>query len=456
MRLMEAISRTEGIPVMGGGIPQQLLYIDTPGQSRERASQLLQASGDYHLLQTPSLPEGMRLLAEEDFALVLLGAGILEADWRDHVSLVRTLTQWSPVIVLMDTRSETATRPVIEAGADDCLEIAGLTPELLRHSIRGAVLRGNRWRIGRTTRIQTAGSSASRNTPRFPDRAILDAIGDALLVVDEQDRLIHMNTSGETLLQLSRMQALGRPLHALVTLTSDEFGVEVDPLTLSGKRPAVSQLLFLTLPDGSRRPAQCSTWPLSASAHPGQAGRVLQIHDVSEIYKRLQKASYDASHDPLTGVLNRREICRRIGRALSLAREHDLEHSLIYFDLDGFKQVNDLLGHPAGDRLLREITRMLLDTLRGRDSIGRLGGDEFVLLLEYCSIEDAIEVADKIRDLIRGIRLEDHKTPRVSASISVVPVKTTSADVDTVLREADRACYQAKRRGKDCVEVAAC
>lgn len=438
---------------MGDTAPQQLLHIDTPGRSQEQVGQLLRANAGIRLQQTPSLPAALRLLETGDFALVLLGGGILQAGGHDHASLVRTLTQWSPVIVLLDAHTMTAADRIIEAGADDCLDVAGLSPELLLHSIRGAVQRGSQWRIRPFGQIGS--NTTARNVPGNLDRTVLDAIGDALLVVDATDRLVYMNTSAEDLLQLGRARILGRSLHELITLTAEEYGVQIDPLSLSGERPMLSQLLFLTLPDGGRQPVQCSTWPLSGLTRSGQTGRVLQLHDASEIYKRLQKASYDASHDPLTGVLNRREIHRRIERALALAREHDLEHSLIYFDLDGFKQVNDRWGHSAGDRLLREITRLLVDTLRGRDSIGRLGGDEFVLLLEFCNVDDAIEVADKILDLIRGVQLEDHPTARVSASISVVPIQPDSADVDELIREADEACYLAKRRGKDCIEVAA-
>lgn len=433
-----------------------VLYIGGADEAQLRILPMLKGVERYRFLTAVDLPEALRLLAHEEIAAVLLGGCLLEVGERNLERIIRTLNRWSPVITLLDGASDTLIDRILLAGAEDCLELSELSETLLGHVIHTAIVRRSRNQVDPDTakvrrRLQVAASSLEDRS--LPGSAILDSIGDALLVVDDGGYVSYLNPIAETLLQTSYPQAVGQYLHDLVTVVDEEFGVLIDPLALSGERPPVSQPLFLSLPDGSKRPVQCSAWQLNQLTDVQRQGTILLIHDTSEIYKRLQKASYDASHDPLTGVLNRREIYHRIERALELAHGHGLKHSLIYFDLDGFKQVNDVCGHAAGDRLLRELTRMLLETLRGRDSIGRLGGDEFVVLLEYCPVNAAVSVADQIRQLVRGIQIEENKQASVSASISVVPIDGGCQDVDSLISQADTTCYLAKRKGKDCIEI---
>lgn len=434
----------------------QLLYIDGMGAGRRGLADLLHSFGQFRLIEAGNVPAALRLVSHQPVDLVLLGGCARNDRARENERVIRALGRWAPVVALVDGQYERAEAWAIEAGADDCLDATQLDSSQLLHTIRAAVIRRRRQADRRESAragAAAADASSAHETQTFPSRAILNSIGDALLIIDERGIVTYLNSTAEALLQVPQYHALGRNLHDLVTVVDEEFGVLVDPVILSGERPPVSQPLFLTLPDGGKKPVQCSAWPLNQLGAGIHKGTILQIHDASELYKRLQKVSYDASHDPLTGVLNRREIYRRIERAMGMAREHHLEHSLIYFDLDGFKQVNDIWGHAAGDRLLREITRLLLETLRGRDSIGRLGGDEFVLLLEHCPVDHAVQVADQVRGLIRGVEMEGVAHTQVSASISVVPVGADCTDVDTLIHCADAACYQAKRKGKDCIEV---
>lgn len=456
MRLNRLEARQGVIPDMDAYSGTKVLYIDSPRQGRDAVIGMLEAVREYRFLTVSDLPEALRLLANEEFAAVLLGGCLLEAGERSLDRVIRALNRWSPVITLLEGAPDTLVDRLLLAGAEECLDLSELSEKRLSRAIHAAIVRRNRNPVdprtaGMRRRLQAA--APARDETFLTGSAILDSIGDALLVVDELGYISYLNPIAETLLQTSYSEAVGQSLHDLVTVVDEEFGVLIDPLTLSGERPPVSQPLFLSLPDGNRQPVQCSAWQLNQLTNVERQGTILLLHDAGEIYKRLQKASYDASHDPLTGVLNRREIYRRIERAMELTQDHDLKHSLIYFDLDGFKQVNDVWGHAAGDRLLRELTRMLLETLRGRDSIGRLGGDEFVVLLEYCPVGAAVEVADQIRQLVRGIQVEEHKQASVSASISVVPIDGGCQDVDALIRQADAACYLAKHKGKDCIEV---
>jgi diguanylate cyclase (GGDEF)-like protein len=183
-------------------------------------------------------------------------------------------------------------------------------------------------------------------------------------------------------------------------------------------------------------------------------GAVIVFGDVTK-ERRLKRAlSYQASHDALTGLINRREFDVRLEAAVSHAQRGEGEYVLLYADLDQFKVVNDTCGHSAGDRLLRDITSLLQTRVRASDTIARLGGDEFGLLLERCSLEQAERVADSIRQAIHGYRfLWGANSLSVGASIGVVRIGRDTVSAAAVLSAADIACYAAKDGGRNRVEV---
>jgi diguanylate cyclase (GGDEF)-like protein len=163
---------------------------------------------------------------------------------------------------------------------------------------------------------------------------------------------------------------------------------------------------------------------------------------------------YQASHDALTGLINRREFEQRLERALLSALQQDREHVLCYMDLDQFKVINDSCGHVAGDELLRQLALLLKSNLRERDVLARLGGDEFALLLENCSTEDALEVADAFRAEVQRFRFkwEDHIFS-VSMSMGMVAINRDSDTAASLLSAADAACFVAKDRGRNRIHV---
>ncbi len=176
--------------------------------------------------------------------------------------------------------------------------------------------------------------------------------------------------------------------------------------------------------------------------------------DITESHLLSQQLNYQASHDPLTGLVNRREFELRLARVIKSCREDEGEHALCYIDLDQFKVVNDTCGHDAGDELLRQISALLKDIVRKRDTIARLGGDEFGLLLERCSIEQANRVAESVRDGIDKFRfIWAGRNFRLGASIGVIPIDFTSGNIANVMRSADAACYAAKDAGRNRIHV---
>lgn len=167
-----------------------------------------------------------------------------------------------------------------------------------------------------------------------------------------------------------------------------------------------------------------------------------------------ERASYQATHDSLTGLINRREFEQRLSEALNEANLNDIQHALLYLDLDQFKIVNDTCGHIAGDALLQQLHLSLQDRIRQIDSLARLGGDEFGVLLKYCTLDDAMKVAETLRQAIQDFHFVwEGKIFAVSVSIGVVGINKYSGGISNALSAADSACYMAKERGRNRVQL---
>jgi diguanylate cyclase (GGDEF)-like protein len=166
------------------------------------------------------------------------------------------------------------------------------------------------------------------------------------------------------------------------------------------------------------------------------------------------KLAYHASHDPLTGLVNRLEFEKRLAVALSGSVSHGRQHVVMYLDLDQFKIVNDTCGHAAGDQLLRQVSALLKEQVRERDSLARLGGDEFGVLLENCPLQEALGIADKLRQCITDFHfVSEGRSFTIGASLGVVQVADGSLNLTDILSAADAACYVAKEKGRNRVQL---
>jgi diguanylate cyclase (GGDEF)-like protein len=164
--------------------------------------------------------------------------------------------------------------------------------------------------------------------------------------------------------------------------------------------------------------------------------------------------AYQMTHDTLTGLINRREFEVKLGEALASAREHGKVHALLFMDLDQFKVVNDTCGHPAGDELIRQIVHQLRQKIRERDTLARIGGDEFTLLLENCHLDDAMQVAQQLREAAQNFRFVwEDKYFAIGASIGMVMITHAAESVTSLLSRADAACYTAKDLGRNRIHV---
>ena len=176
--------------------------------------------------------------------------------------------------------------------------------------------------------------------------------------------------------------------------------------------------------------------------------------DITETRRLSEKLSYQATHDALTGLINRGEFENRLEDLLSTIQEDDRQHSLCYLDLDQFKVMNDTCGHIAGDELLRQLGTLLQSKTRKRDVIARLGGDEFAIIMEDCPINVAEEVVKKFMEAITEFQFFwERKSFKIGVSIGLVPINYTSGNLTSVLKKADSACYMAKDKGRNRIHI---
>ena len=178
------------------------------------------------------------------------------------------------------------------------------------------------------------------------------------------------------------------------------------------------------------------------------------LHDVTELRGLARQMSYQATHDALTGLVNRREFERRLEEAIDSGHRGDGQHVLCYLDLDRFKLVNDTSGHLAGDSMLREVAKLLRDAVRDSDTVGRLGGDEFGMLLIGCPLDKARQIADDLCRAVSDYRFVwKDKIFNIGVSVGLVEISRESGTLEELLAAADSACYVAKKQGSGRVAV---
>ena len=285
----------------------------------------------------------------------------------------------------------------------------------------------------------------------------LQSIGDAVNTPDADGRIDNMNPVAEQLTGWALGEAHGRAIGEVLRLVNDATREPLENPLLRALRSGASigptDHSALLDREGQEKAIQDSAAPIRDRG--GRLiGAVVVFHDVTR-ERRLRRAlAFQAAHDALTGLINRREFDARLHAALQGARRAGGRHAVLYVDLDQFKLVNDTCGHSAGDRLIREITALIQARVRAVDVIARLGGDEFGVLLEGCSLEQAGTIAEGVRQVIRDHRFVwAGNTLSVGASIGVVEITPNTESVAALLSAADVACYSAKEQGRNRVQV---
>ena len=400
----------------------------------------------------PVLIHGERILfANERFAALF---GRKPAELRGH-HLAELVAPDYADLVTDNVRRQLAGGPAAEryevevgddAGGSSRLELGGT-----RLQYRGAPAMI-------FTATEMLAVAAHADPVRSRAQATLESLADGIVTTDVHGRIDYLNHRAAQLLGHTLADVDGRPFADVVTMVDEaDRKALVDPVRqclASGMKVSIGRrAVTLTSVDGSERSIELSAAPLLASDGES-SGAVVLLHDVTELRGIARQMSYQASHDALTGLVNRREFERRLQDGLEIARAGAQSHVMCFLDLDRFKTVNDTSGHLAGDNMLREIAALIKDAVRDSDTVARIGGDEFALLLLGCPLEKAIQIAEDVSTAINAFRFVwKDKIFTVGVSIGLVEIGRESSNAEDVMSAADSACYVAKNESEGRVHV---
>jgi diguanylate cyclase (GGDEF)-like protein/PAS domain S-box-containing protein len=286
----------------------------------------------------------------------------------------------------------------------------------------------------------------------------LQSIGDGVITTDAKGRIDYINPVAQDLTGWDMRGARGKPIQEVMTIINQHTRTPVDHPVMrclqEGRVITLEDNSVLINHDGVEVPIQDSAAPIRDRMR-NMIGAVMVFHDISKESRLFRQLSYQASHDALTGLINRAEFENRLVAALAGSKEDPSHtHALLYIDLDQFKVINDTFGHTAGDELLRQVMEVIQANIRATDTLARLGGDEFGILLERCDEDRALEVAESIRNAIEKNRFAWQDTfTNVRCSIGMYMVTHESPDAASVMSSADVACYSAKDVGRNQIHL---
>ena len=415
-----------------------LLVEDNPADAR-LLREMVNEQGSYNteLTHVECMSEAEKHLAEHAVDIILLDLGLPDAQGLGAVRRAHAAAPRVPLVVLgLDDESLAA--QALHEGAQDYL-IKG------QIETRG-VLRALRYAIERKTMEEALFVEKERA------QVTLNCIGDAVACTDISGNITFLNPVAEKMTGWSWQQATGRPM-AEVFRILDATSRETIPNPME---IAVGQDRKVHLPlncvlirrDGFETPIEDSVAPIHDREGQG-SGAVIVFRDVSAARAMVLQMTYSAQHDFLTGLPNRMLLNDRVRQAIALASRHMKKVAVLFLDLDGFKHINDSLGHPTGDKLLQSIAKRLVDCVRGSDTVSRQGGDEFVVLLsEVEQSEDAAITARTVLQAVAEAHSIDEHDLHVTTSIGVSVYPDHGLDPETLIKNADTAMYQAKENGR--------
>jgi len=311
------------------------------------------------------------------------------------------------------------------------------------------------WRT-RNLLIQRQRFETALKTEKERAQITLSSIGEAVISTDASGCVEYLNPTAERLVAKPACDAQGQQLASLFRLVDRESGSDGEALiskVMAGETVNVGmhpQLLIRN--DASAVAVSLVATPLRRESE--LDGAVLVLRDMTQEQEYISRLAYQASHDALTGLANRREFERRIEEALPRIDIDSRPHALMFLDLDQFKIVNDTCGHAAGDHLLRQVSGMLEKHLRTDDLLARLGGDEFAVLLERCEPDRAAATAERLRQTVEELNFVwNGRSFNITVSIGLVCIAQPEVTLEEALRAADVACYMAKEKGRNRVQL---
>jgi diguanylate cyclase (GGDEF)-like protein/PAS domain S-box-containing protein len=416
-----------------------LLIEDNAGDARLLREMLNeQDSHDTELTHVERMSEAEKHLATHAPDIIVLDLGLPDAQGLETIRRARAAAPHVPLVVLTGLDDESLAVQALQEGAQDYL-IKGQIEQ------RG-LLRALRCAIERKTMEEALFAEKERA------QVTLNSIGDAVICTDISGNITFLNVTAEKMTGWSRHEAAGRPM-AQVFQILDGASRETPP---SPMEMAIGQDRTVHLPpncilvrrDRSEVPIEDCASPIHDRE--GQAaGAVIVFRDMSAAQAMARQMTHSAQHDYLTGLPNRMLLKDRLGQAIALARRHVKQVVVLFLDLDGFKHINDSLGHPIGDKLLQSIAKRLVGCVRSGDTVSRQGGDEFVVLIsEVTRSEDAALAARRMLQAVAEAHSIDQHDLHITTSIGVSVYPDDGLDAETLIKNADIAMYQAKENGR--------
>jgi diguanylate cyclase (GGDEF)-like protein/PAS domain S-box-containing protein len=415
-----------------------LLIEDNPGDARLLREMLReQSSLTTELRQVESLGEAEKHLAGHVVDIILLDLGLPDAQGLDAVRRAHAAAPRVPLVVLTGLDDESMAVQALQEGAQDYLVKGQI-------ETRG-LLRALRYAIERKVMEEALFVEKERA------QVTLNCIGDAVICTDISGNITFLNVVAQKMTGWSWPEATGRPM-AEVFRMLDAANCHDIPIPGMATEPGLAAALpancILLRRDGMQIPIEHSV--ASIDDREGQpSGAVIVFRDVSAARAMSLQMAHSAEHDFLTGLPNRMLLNDRVNQAIVLARRHLKQVAVLFLDLDGFKHINDSLGHPIGDKLLKSIGKRLVDCARASDTVSRQGGDEFVVLLsEVEQSHDASIAARRMLQAVAAPHSIDEHDLHVTTSIGVSIYPDDGLDAETLIKNADTAMYQAKENGR--------
>jgi diguanylate cyclase (GGDEF)-like protein/PAS domain S-box-containing protein len=419
-----------------------LLIEDNPGDARLiREMFNEQDSKDVELNHVECMGDAEKYLADHAVDIILADLGLPDTQGLEAVRRTHAAAPHVPLVVLSGQDDESTALQALKEGAQDYLIKGQIEPRELLRALRYAVERKS--------------IEETLYTEKEFAQVTLDCIGDAVICTDVAGNITFLNRVAEKMTGWLRKEATGKPMDKVFRIV-DAATRQITPNLIArtiGEDGTwhLPQDCILIRRDGGETSVEDSAAPIR-DLEGQMTGSVLVLRDVSVARALAEKVIHSAEHDFLTGLPNRLLLNDRIGQAIALAHRHKNMVAVLFLDLDGFKHINDSLGHPAGDKLLQSVAGRLSDCVRAPDTVSRQGGDEFVVLLQ--EVKQAEDIAIAARRMLRAVEeahsIDDHEL-HVTASIGVSLYPDDGLDAETLIKNADTAMYQAKEEtGQSC------
>jgi diguanylate cyclase (GGDEF)-like protein/PAS domain S-box-containing protein len=415
-----------------------LLVEDNPGDARLLREMFNeQGAHNIELSHVDCMRDAEKHLALRTVDVILLDLGLPDAEGLAAVRRARAAAPRVPLVVLTGLDDESLALQSLQEGAQDYLVKGQVETRGLLRALRYAIER----------RMMEEALFVEKERAQVT----LDSIGDAVICTDITGKITFLNVMAEKMTGWAREEASGRPMAEVFRIldsTSHETTPNPTEIEVGENRTVhLPSNCVLIRRDGFEIPIEDSVAPIH-NRQGNATGAVVVFRDVSAARAMALQMTHSAQHDFLTGLPNRMLLNDRVNQAIVLAPRHNKKVAVLFLDLDGFKHINDSLGHPIGDKLLQSVAKRLVACVRGSDTVSRQGGDEFVVLLSEVELsEDPAITARRMLEAVAEPHPIDQHDLHITTSIGLSIFPDDGPDAVTLIKNADTAMYQAKENG---------